>query len=73
MIGIYLRQSVDKKDSISIEGQLDICKNFVDAKDDIEVYQDKGFSGKNTDRPAFKKLMKDVESGKIDKIIYCCY
>ena len=35
MIGIYLRQSVDKKDSISIEGQLDICKNFVDAKDDI--------------------------------------
>lgn len=71
MIGIYLRQSVDKKDSISIEGQLDICKNFVDAKDDIEVYQDKGFSGKNTDRPAFKKLMKDVESGKIDKII--CY
>ena len=71
MIAIYLRQSVDKKDSISIEGQLDICKKMISDNDEFSVYKDKGFSGKNTDRPEFKKLMKDVENGKIDKII--CY
>lgn len=31
-----------------------------------EFYDDGGFSGGNMDRPAFKRLMTDVEAGKID-------
>ena len=67
MVAIYARQSVDKKDSISIEGQIDLCKKEVNG--DVKVFSDKGYSGKNIDRPAFKDLMKAVQRGEIDKII----
>ena len=66
MNAIYVRQSIDKKGSLSIEGQIDICKKL--AGDEVKVYSDKGFSGKNTNRPAFMELMDDVKSGKVQKI-----
>lgn len=68
MTGIYARQSVDKKDSISIDGQIDLCRKEA-ADSDIEVYSDKGFSGANMNRPSFKRLMQDIENGKIDKVV----
>lgn len=67
MDAIYARQSIDKKDSISIEGQIDLCRKECSA--DPLVFQDKGYSGKNTDRPAFKKLMEAVEKDQIDRIV----
>lgn len=66
MDAIYTRQSIDKLDSLSIEAQIEACKKF--ASSAINVYQDKGFSGKNTNRPAFQQLMNDVADGKITKI-----
>ena len=66
MNAIYARQSVDKKDSLSIEGQIDLCRRF--AGDEALVFQDKGFSGKNTKRPAFTQLIQAIEAGKIQKI-----
>lgn len=66
MNAIYVRQSVDKKDSLSIEGQIQLCRRL--AGDDAAVFSDKGYSGKNTKRPAFTSLMEQVESGKIQKI-----
>ncbi|MCI2105802.1 MAG: recombinase family protein [Intestinimonas sp.] len=64
---IYARQSVDKADSLSIQGQIDLCKN--QASDKVKVYQDKGYSGKNTNRPAFQRMIEDVEKGLIRKIV----
>jgi len=64
---IYARQSVDKADSLSIQGQIDLCRRA--ASEDAKIYQDKGFSAKNTNRPAFLQLMADVENGTIHKII----
>ena len=46
MDAIYARQSIDKKDSLSIEGQIELCRKY--AGDDVRIFQDKGFSGKNT-------------------------
>ncbi len=66
MHAIYARQSIDKKDSLSIEGQIDYCRKY--AGEDVTVFQDKGFSGKNTNRPAFQELMEAVEAGKVKKI-----
>lgn len=66
---IYARQSVDKKDSLSVEGQIDLCRKFVG--EEAVVYEDRGFSGKNIKRPAFLELMQAVESGQIQKI--CVY
>ena len=47
---IYARQSVDRKDSISIESQIDFCKYELKGGS-CKVFKDKGYSGKNTDRP----------------------
>lgn len=74
MIAIYARQSVDKKDSISIETQIETCKNKLSAPDtydteEVKVFSDKGFSGKNTERPKFKEMMDTVREGGISKII----
>ena len=64
---IYARQSVDKADSLSIQGQIDLCRQK--AGEEVQIYQDKGYSGKNTNRPAFQRMMEDVERGRIQKII----
>lgn len=63
---VYARQSVEKKDSLSIDGQIQLCKRA--AGKELVVYQDRGYSGKNTERPAFQQLMKDVEAGKIGRL-----
>lgn len=58
---------MDKKDSLSIEGQIDLCKKQTDCE--VKVYKDKGFSAKNIRRPEFLQLMRDVKQGYISKII----
>ena len=35
----------------------------------FRVYEDRGYSGKNTNRPGFQKMMEDVERGRIQKIV----
>ena len=67
MDAIYARQSIDKKGSLSIEGQIELCRKFT--VDDALVFSDKGFSGKNTKRPAFGELMEAVEAGRVKKIV----
>ncbi len=68
MDALYARQSVDKKDSISIETQLEFARKESKDGDFIE-YMDKGYSGKNTKRPAFTKMIADAENGLIHRII----
>ena len=66
---IYVRQSKDKKDSLSIEGQIERCRLECSHPTTALVYEDRGFSGKNTARPGFQKMQQDVKEGKISKII----
>lgn len=67
MEAIYARQSVDKKDSVSIETQIEHCRRC--AGGEPEVFKDRGYSGKNTNRPAFCRLMEAVEAGQVTKIV----
>ncbi|MDY3619212.1 recombinase family protein [Agathobaculum sp.] len=71
MTAIYARQSVDKADSISVELQIETCRAqlTLDEATTCEAYTDKGFSGKNTNRPAFQRLMDDVKTGQVQKIL----
>ena len=39
MTAIYARQSLDVKDSLSIESQIDLCRRA--AEGEVKVYQDK--------------------------------
>lgn len=68
MNAIYTRQSVDRADSISIESQIEFCEYELRGET-CKVYIDRGYSGKNTDRPAFSKMMCDIERGIISKVI----
>ena len=65
---IYARQSVDKKDSISIESQIEFCKYELKGGN-CKEYTDKGYSGKNTDRPKFQELVRDIKRGLIAKVV----
>ena len=65
---IYTRQSVDRPDSISVESQAEICRREV-VGNEYKIYTDKGYSGKNTDRPAVQDLINDIKVGKIKRVI----
>ena len=70
MICIYARQSIDKKDSLSIEDQIQRCRALcADTTEQIETFQDKGFSGSNINRPAFQRMMSLVKTGVVSTII----
>lgn len=69
MIGIYSRQSIEKKDSISISDQIERCKIEAGKDAQIREYVDPGYSGKDTSRPDFKRMMTDIEKGLLTKII----
>lgn len=64
---IYARQSIDKKDSVSIEAQIEDCKMVCSGN--VRIYKDKGYSGKNTDRPEVQRLINDIKSGIIQKVV----
>lgn len=64
---VYARQSLDKKDSLSIETQVDMGLTKADAG--AEVYTDKGYSGKNIDRPDLQRMKADIEADKIKRVI----
>lgn len=68
---IYSRQSLDKKDSISIESQIEHCKGQILPSDteQVKVIQDKGYSGKNTRRPGFEEMMEYINNGVVSQVI----
>ena len=68
-VAIYTRKSHYNEDSISIETQIEMCKKELKVGECFEIYQDNGFSGKNTDRPDFQRLINDIADGKIKKVI----
>ena len=65
---VYGRQSVDRKDSISIESQIEFCEYELKGEN-YKAYTDKGYCGKNTDRPKFQQLMADIQRGLIKKVV----
>ncbi len=46
-------------------------KPFVDPKfeNNCRVFKDKGYSGKNTDRPEFQKLLGEIRKGKVRRVV----
>lgn len=70
MDAIYARQSVDKADSISVESQIEYCL-YETRGAPYCVFSDKGYSGKNTDRPDFRRMLQKIRQGKIQRVI--CY
>ena len=64
---IYARLSVENSkkndDGDSIEGQIEICRDYVSEHPYLhlaDAYVDNGWTGTNTDRPEFQRLLKDI-------------
>lgn len=74
-IAIYSRKSKYTGKGESIENQIEICREYIRVHignvDNIYVYEDEGFSAKDTDRPEFQRMMKDLKKKMFDFIM--CY
>ncbi len=77
-VGMYIRLSReddDKKiESESITNQRNIILEYINKSSEenfrlIDEYVDDGISGTTFDRPAFKRMIEDIESGRINCII----
>ena len=72
---IYTRVSTDVQAEVelnSCETQESKIMSFIASQNNIEVYQvysDQGYTGANTDRPALKNMLVDIQQGKIDIVI----
>jgi DNA invertase Pin-like site-specific DNA recombinase len=71
-IALYARKSVERENSISCETQIEYCRAMIkpdERSEKVQTFVDNGFSGGNTDRDGFQKMMRQVERGKISKVI----
>ena len=71
----YIRLSKEDKikdESNSVTNQKAIMKSYIKNNKDLELvnfYIDDGYSGTTFDRPAYKKMFKDIVEGKVNTII----
>lgn len=74
---IYSRKSKWTGKGESVENQVTMCREyisqFIEGSGDAEifVYEDEGFSGKNTKRPKFQEMMQEIRREKVDCLV--CY
>jgi site-specific DNA recombinase len=75
---IYTRVSTDQgleQDFNSLDAQYDACQAYIRSQLHAgwtllrAKYDDAGYSGGNTDRPALQRLLDDIQAGKIDVIV----
>ena len=74
VIAIYSRKSIYSDKSDSTATQIKLCKEYISSHyTDYTIfeYEDEGYTGANTDRPGFSKLMHNITLGTIDVLI--CY
>ena len=79
--GLYARVSTDLQAEVkngSLDTQIDQLQKYAELKNTtspeeewkvMAVYREEGKSGKNVDRPEFKRMVRDIEEGKIDAVL----
>lgn len=73
-IAIYSRKSKETEKGESVKNQIQMCKDYFSKKYDdcvFQVFQDEGFSGGNTNRPQFQRMMLLAKRREFDCI--ACY
>ena len=75
---IYTRKSTEEgldQDFNTLDAQRESAEAFIKSQKHDgwtvipEMYDDGGFSGGNLERPAFKRLLADIEAGRVDCVI----
>jgi site-specific DNA recombinase len=76
--GIYTRKSTEEgleQEFNSLDAQREAGENFIASQRHEgwtclpERFDDGGFTGGNTDRPALQRLLADIEAGKVDAVV----
>lgn len=73
-VAIYIRLSKEDDnlgESESIGNQKLLLTKYVEEQGYtlVDIYIDDGFTGTNFDRPEFQRMLKDIESGKVNMVI----
>lgn len=66
------KTGVVKSESNSIGSQRELIRAFIMEQSDMELYDiyvDDGFSGSNFERPEFKRMLADIEAGRVNCVI----
>ena len=71
---LYCRISLDdgsQNESMSISNQKLLLKDYAEKNGmpRYEYYVDDGYTGRNFNRPSFKRLIADIEAGKVGCVI----
>ena len=74
-VAIYVRKSTSaglEQEFNSLDAQRESCASYSRSRGWTvlpETYEDGGYTGANTDRPAFQRLLADIDAGKIDVVV----
>ena len=74
-VAIYIRLSRedgDKEESDSVGNQRKLLTEYVSRHDDFilyDIYIDDGYTGTNFNRPAFQKMIADIEDKKVNCVV----
>lgn len=73
-VGIYIRLSQEDEKgttSESVINQKELLTDYVNKNGHslFDIYIDDGYTGTNFDRPAFKRMISDIEQGKINMVV----
>ena len=66
------REDGDREESDSIGNQKKLLADFIDGQEDLRLYDfyvDDGFSGTSFDRPAFRRMLEDLEHGTVNCVV----
>lgn len=71
---IYSRKSKANDKGESIGNQVEMCRNYINAnapgeEHEFLIYEDEGFSGKNTKRPEFLRMMQDAKKKAFQQVV----
>lgn len=69
-VAIYSRKSIETDTGDSIQNQIHLCKVHFESKEPctFEIFEDEGFSGSNTNRPSFQRMMGLIKMKQFDAV-----
>lgn len=71
-IALYARKSVERESSISCETQIEYCRTKImpdEKAEPVITFIDNGCSGATIEREEFKRMLRQIETGNITKVI----
>jgi DNA invertase Pin-like site-specific DNA recombinase len=70
-VAVYLRVSTDEQSTDSQRHEISRYLEAGNMNENVQIYEDKGFTGTNTDRIDLKRLLSDCRQRKVDIVV--CY